>query len=77
MSKDDNCPLCSGRMDAGTTTFTVDYEQGLIVVRHVPARVCTQCGEAWIEDEQSQKLESLVLEAKKHERQLEVIDMAA
>jgi len=77
MSKDDDCPLCCGHMINGTTTFAVDYEQGVIVIRHVPALVCAQCGEAWIEDEQSHKLEVLVQEAKKHERQLEVIDMAA
>ncbi len=77
MSKDDNCPLCKGHMIKGTTTFTVDYEKGVIVVRHVPALVCAQCGEAWIEDEQSAKLEALVQEAKNHARQLEVIDMVA
>lgn len=77
MSKDDNCPLCSGYMMNGTTTFTVDYEKGVIVIRHVPALVCAQCGESWLEDEQSAKLETLVQAAKKHARQLEVIDMVA
>ena len=77
MSKDDDCPLCGGHMVNGTTTFTVDYEQGVIVVRHVPALVCNQCGEAWVEDDQSENLEALVQEAKKHERQLEVIDLVA
>ncbi len=77
MSKVDDCPLCNGHMINGTTTFTVDYEKGVIVVRHVPALVCAQCGEAWIEDEQSEKLEVLVQAAKTHARQLEVIDMVA
>lgn len=77
MSKDDNCPLCNGHMINGTTTFTVDYEKGVIVVRHVPALVCAQCGEAWVEDKQSAKLEALVQEAKNHARQVEVIDMVA
>lgn len=77
MSKYDECPICSGNMIKGTTTFTVDYDKGVIVIRHVPALVCNQCGESWIEDEQSEKLEVLVQEAKSHSRQIEVIDMAA
>ncbi len=77
MSKGDYCPLCDWHMINGTTTFTLDYEKGVIVVRRVPALVCSQCGEAWIEDDQSEKLEALVQEAKNHARQLEVIDMVA
>jgi YgiT-type zinc finger domain-containing protein len=61
----------------GTTTFTVDYEKGVVVARHVPALVCDQCGEAWLGDDVSTKLEALVLEARSHHRQLEVIDLAA
>lgn len=44
------CPLCSGKVQPGTTTFTVDLTTGVVVVRNVPAWVCTQCGEDWIED---------------------------
>jgi len=77
MSKNNQCPICSGSMIKGTTTFTVDYDKGVIVIRHVPALVCNQCGESWIEDKQSEKLEELVQEAKSHARQLEVIDMVA
>ncbi|MBC6419616.1 MAG: YgiT-type zinc finger protein, partial [Prochloron sp. SP5CPC1] len=28
----------------------VDLGSGMVVVRHMPARVCQQCGEDWIED---------------------------
>ena len=77
MSKKDRCPLCAGHLATGTTTFTVDYGKGVVVVRHVPALVCGQCGEAWIEDEQSKKLETIVQEAKLHSRQFEVVDLAA
>lgn len=77
MNKLQKCPVCSGRMIEGTTTFTVDYDKGVIVIRHVPALVCDQCGESWVEDSQSEKLEALVQEAKSHSRQLEVIDMVA
>jgi YgiT-type zinc finger domain-containing protein len=71
------CPLCGGTVYDGTTTFTVDKESVLIIVRHVPANVCQQCGEAWIKDNMAHELEQIVTEAKTKKRQLEVIDMAA
>jgi YgiT-type zinc finger domain-containing protein len=71
------CPVCRGDLAEGTTTFTADFGLGLVVVRRVPAQVCQQCGEAWIQDDVAARLESLVLEAKAKGRQFEVIDLAA
>jgi hypothetical protein len=55
----------------------VDRKTVLVVVRNVPAIVCTQCGEAWIQDTISEELERIITEASTKRRQLEVIDMAA
>jgi len=71
------CQLCGGDVDKGTTTFTVDYGAGLIVLRNVPAQVCTLCGESWIDDHTAAKLEKIVQEAKDKHCQLEIIDIAA
>jgi YgiT-type zinc finger domain-containing protein len=35
----------------GKTTFTVDLGFGVVVVRDVPATVCSQCGADWISDD--------------------------
>jgi YgiT-type zinc finger domain-containing protein len=61
----------------GTTTFTADFGPGLVVVRRVPAYVCGQCGEAWIQDDVAARLEGVVQEAKAKGKQFEVIDLAA
>ena len=71
------CPLCRGDLGSGTTTFTADFGHGLVVVRRVPAQVCRQCGEAWIDDDVAARVEGLVHEAKAKGRQFEVIDLAA
>ncbi|MCF8090408.1 MAG: type II toxin-antitoxin system MqsA family antitoxin [Desulfotignum sp.] len=71
------CPMCGGDQHPGTTTFTVDRKTVLVVVRNVPAIVCAQCGEAWIQDTISEELEKIITEASTKRRQLEVIDMAA
>jgi YgiT-type zinc finger domain-containing protein len=71
------CPLCGGQQSQGTTTFTVDKGNMLVVDRNVPATVCLQCGEAWILDSVASDLEGIVSEASAERSQLEVIDMAA
>jgi YgiT-type zinc finger domain-containing protein len=69
------CPMCGGKVNVGTTTFTVDLTTGVIAVRNVPAWVCNQCGEDWIEDEVSAKLEVITLRAKSQNTQLEMVSM--
>lgn len=57
---------------AGTTTFTADLEFGIVVVRKVPAMVCSQCGADWIEDNIAKQLEEIVNDARKKRLQVEV-----
>jgi YgiT-type zinc finger domain-containing protein len=66
------CPLCSGLKKSGTTTFTADLEFGVVVVRKVPATVCSQCGADWIEDRVAKQLEDIVKDARKKRLQVEV-----
>ena len=77
MTKENHCPICGGSLESGRTSFTVDYTSGLVVVRDVPAIVCSQCGESWIQDGIAEKLENIVQEAKKNHREFEVVKMAA
>ncbi len=66
----DACPLCGGDKTSGHTTITVDQGSTVIVVRKVPAKICQQCGESWIERETARRLEALVREC--HEKSTEV-----
>jgi len=66
------CPLCGGEKEAGATTFAVDLGSGVVVVRQVPALVCTDCGDAWIENAAAMKLESIVTDARRKQAVVEV-----
>lgn len=66
------CPLCGGEKHPGSTTFAVDLQFGVVVVRQVPALVCNQCGEAWIEDPVAKRLERRVSEARAKHSVVEV-----
>ena len=67
------CPICGGRKEPGTTTYTVDLGTGVVVVRNVDAQICMQCGEEWISDQIAQRLETIVEEARKKQHQVEVL----
>ena len=55
------CPSCRGTMEEGMTTMP--YELGrnkVIVVQDIPALVCTQCGDSFIESAVLKKVETLL-----------------
>jgi YgiT-type zinc finger domain-containing protein len=68
-----HCPLCGGEKQPGTATFAVDLKFGVVVVREVPAFICVQCGDAWIDDPVAAKLESVMAEAGHEEVLVEVL----
>jgi hypothetical protein len=45
---------------------------GVVVVRHVPALVCDQCGAEWLTDAVAARLEQIVEEARKKKALVEV-----
>ncbi len=71
-----NCPLCNGKKELSTITFTVDLGITLIVIRNTPATVCSLCGEEWIADDVAKNLEAVVAEAKEKKRMIEVVDFS-
>ena len=67
------CPVCGGEKAPGTTMFSVDLGDGVVVIRSVPAQVCSQCGEEWIDDKTAKDLEEIVEQARKRRHQVEVL----
>ena len=67
-----NCPLCKGHIVDGVSTFTVDLGSGVVVVRDVPAQVCSQCGEEWLSDKIALGLETIVESARQKHVTVEV-----
>ena len=51
------CPICKhGETAAGETTVTLEREALTLVVKHVPAQVCDNCGEAYIDEAATARL---------------------
>lgn len=51
------CVVCKvGHMRLGETTVTFDRDDFTVVIRHVPAEVCDNCGDAQVSDEVAEQL---------------------
>jgi YgiT-type zinc finger domain-containing protein len=72
-----NCYACGGTMKKGETTFTTDFGSGVVVVRNVPATVCSQCGMEWINDNTAAKIETIVKDAKDKHSTVEIMSLSA
>lgn len=70
---DANCPLCGGTRREGETTFSVELGFGVVVIRHVPATICSQCGADWIPDNVAAQLEAHVENARAKHSEVEVL----
>ncbi len=57
-----------------TTTFSVDCNGCIIVIKNVPCLECKECGEITFTEEVSARLEKLVNMAKSLTQELSVID---
>jgi YgiT-type zinc finger domain-containing protein len=70
------CAVCGGNLIQGEATCTVDFGSGIVVVRNVPATVCSQCGMEWIGDNEAEKIESIVKEAKANHKEVEIMSLS-
>ena len=51
------CVICKhGDTELSTTTLTLERGGSVVVFKEVPAQVCTNCGEAYVDEEISVKL---------------------
>lgn len=69
------CDAClSDNKIKTTTTFTVECNGCLIIIKNVPCLECECCGEIIFTDEVSEKLENLISKAELVMQDVSVID---
>jgi YgiT-type zinc finger domain-containing protein len=70
------CPLCDGSFKKGMTTVTIDSGDSLVVLRNVPAMICSSCGEEYIEDNVMKAIEQKVSIQKEQKKEVEIYSYA-
>jgi HTH-type transcriptional regulator / antitoxin MqsA len=73
------CDVCGGMMTEEMVTHTIQLDEKLVVVEHVPAKVCGQCGERLYSPDTVERLQKTVWEQRVPSRMLQtpVFDFAA
>lgn len=71
------CPMCGGGRAEGRITSMTDLGGCVIVVRNVPATVCDQCGEEWLDQATVTELHRLAEDARQRGALVEVLQMAS
>ena len=54
------CSLCSGSLQEGKVNHVVDLNDFIIIIKNVPANVCNQCGEYYLDHEVAKEVEHIV-----------------
>ncbi|MFQ5973696.1 MAG: type II toxin-antitoxin system MqsA family antitoxin [Alphaproteobacteria bacterium] len=72
------CVVCrNGEMKAGTATVTLERDGMTLVVRGVPAQVCENCGEEYVEEAETTRLLDSAEEAARAGVKVDVRDYVA
>ena len=72
------CVICKhGETKSGLTTLTLTRDALTLVVKNVPARVCDNCGEAYVDDDIASRVLNAAEEAARAGVQVEVREYVA
>ena len=72
------CAICKqGETKEGFTTVTLERGRTTVVIKEVPAEVCENCGEYYLSEEVTEKVQNLAEQAFRHGVEIEVLKYAA
>jgi YgiT-type zinc finger domain-containing protein len=72
------CVMCrTGSLKPGVTTVTLHRGNTVLVVKNVPADVCNQCGEPYLDENVADRISRLADDAVKRGAEVEILRYAA
>ena len=66
--------LCKGNLEEKRVNYVVDLENTIIIIKGVPAKVCTQCGEQYFDDETAENIEKIVNQLKQLATEVTIVN---
>ena len=70
------CFRCKGDTEQKIKTHTVTLEKCVIIIKNVPAFVCSQCGEVYFTDDVMRKLELIINKLENIIKEVAIVDYA-
>ncbi|MCK4798650.1 MAG: YgiT-type zinc finger protein [Spirochaetes bacterium] len=62
------CDLCGGKLQDKKVTYSIEYNNRLHIVEHVPVKECMQCGERLYSPEIVKNIQNAVWQNKKPDK---------
>lgn len=69
-----SCFMCKGSLENKATTFMVEIDKCIIIIKNVPSQVCKQCGEISYSNEVAKQIEKIVNKVKNSITEITVIN---
>ncbi len=66
------CSICGANLKDGISTISTDNDDTLIVMRKIPALICSNCGEEYFEDNILKEIEKKFSEKKDNTSQVQI-----
>ena len=54
------CSMCGGNLEEKSVNHIVDFENFIIIIKKVPANVCRQCGEYYLDHKVAGEVEKII-----------------
>lgn len=67
------CFYCRGKMVKGKTAYTINRKGYHLVIDHVPAYLCHQCGEPYFEEEGVKVIQEMLKVIDKKSEELQAV----
>ena len=68
------CVICkNGETEPGTTTSTLERDDMIVFIKDIPAKVCNNCGEAYMDSETTARLLDMSPENSERDHEVEVV----
>ncbi len=71
--EDDRCYFCGGRLATGVTTVPFVVDSKVIIIKQVPAQICSQCGEAILSSEVAAAVDRLLKEVRQSRYEVSIL----
>jgi YgiT-type zinc finger domain-containing protein len=55
-----NCIMCKSNLIDGNVNHIIDFDGHILILKNVPANICKQCGEYYIDTEIAEKIEKII-----------------
>lgn len=67
------CFKCKGNLEEKITNYFVDLENTIIIIKGVPAKVCSECGEQYFDDKTAENIDKIVEQLKNLSAEVTVV----